>query len=111
MKWINPKKQLPQQGKKILYFKNGDIYVVQRYADLWVPIPFYDSEFAFHEQPQLWCDIRPPNGLTGKVHVWPEDSKRMLDLDELESFYPDLYQDFIDAQRSVWVKNENPPTS
>jgi hypothetical protein len=29
----------------------------------------------------------------------------MLDLDELEAFYPDLYQDFIDAQRQVWVKD------
>lgn len=104
MKWIKPKDELPPQGKKILYFKNGDIYVVQRFADLWIPMPFYDSEFAFHDEPELWCDIKPPNELTGKVHVLPINCKRALDMDELEAFYPDLYQDFIDAQRKVWVK-------
>jgi hypothetical protein len=105
MEWIDPKNKLPPQGKKILYFKYGDIYVVQRFADLWVPVPFHDSEYAFHDEPELWCDITPPHGLTGKIHLWPEESKRMLDVDEIEAFYPDLYQDFIDAQRQVWVKD------
>ena len=105
MKWISPKDQLPPQGKKILYFKKGDIHVVQRFKDLWLPVPFYDSEFAFHDEPELWCDITPPNGLVGKLLFLPEDNKRLLDLDEIQLFYADLYEYFIEEQRKIWVKD------
>lgn len=103
MEWINPKIQLPPQGKKILYFKNGDIYVVQRYGDLWLPLPFYDSKFAFHNEPDLWADIIPPVGFTGKVFVMPVD-KEPISIDDLEKDEPELYHEMVEAQRKMWMK-------
>ncbi len=105
MKWIKPKDQLPPQGKKILYFKEGDIYVVQKYGDLWLPIPFYDSQFAFHDAPDLWADIIPPEGFTGKLH-FAMGSPKMIDTDELQEIYPTQYNDYVEALRKMWVKNE-----
>ncbi len=101
MEWKKPKDELPPQGKKILYFKKGDIYVVQRFADLWVPIPFYDSEFSFHEEPDLWCDITPPEGYTGKLNYSVKNG-RMIDTDELEMFYPEKHKELVEIQRKIW---------
>jgi hypothetical protein len=107
MEWIDPKDELPPQGKKILYFKKGDIHVVQRFGDLWLPIPFYDSQYAFHDAPDLWTDIIPPEGYTGKVFFMvPEDTARMFDADEYEMFYPEQYKELVESQREMWLKNE-----
>ncbi len=105
MKWISPKDELPPQGKKILYLKNGDVYVVQRFKDLWLPIPFYDSEYNFHDEPELWTDIELPNGLTGKIFVH-DDTGRVMDVDEFEMFYPDDYEELVEEQRELWAKDE-----
>jgi hypothetical protein len=106
MKWIRPTDQLPPQGKKILYFKNGDIYVVQRFAELWLPIPFYDSVFAFYDEPELWCDIEPPENYTGKVFVKsPKDKDgNLMTIDELEIRYPKEYKKLIEIKKDFWEK-------
>lgn len=104
MEWKKPSDELPPQGKKILYFKKGDIYVVQRFGDLWLPIPFYDSEFSFHDEPELWCDIIPPKGLTGKLH-FAVGGSRMVDTDEFEMFYPESYKELMQDQRTLWMKD------
>ncbi len=106
MLWIDPKEELPPQGKQILYFKSGDIYVVQRFGDYWFPIPFYDSKFAFHDAPDLWADIIPPHGFSGKIRiVVPDQPTEMHEIDYLEIYHPNTYREFVQMQKNRWVKN------
>lgn len=100
MQWISPKDKLPPQGKKILYFKKGDIYVVQRFGKYWLPIPFHDSKYSFHDEPELWCDITPPNDLTGLMRI--RVYGHFYNLDELEKIHPDSYEEVIDIYLSLW---------
>lgn len=104
MQWIKPSDELPPQGKKILYFKKGDIYVVQRYGSLWIPIPFHDSKFAFHDEPELWCNIVPPKGFSGQVYLIPKGYRKM-DVDELEMFLPEVYNELIERKKEIWVND------
>ena len=106
MRWIDPKDELPPQGKKVVWFKAGDMCVVQRYGNLWCPIPYHDSRYATTEAPELWADIEPPEGYTGKVYLQLSGHKKLLDLDEIEAFYPVVYKDFIQANQEMWVKHE-----
>jgi|SRR5215831_7361290 len=100
MEWIRPADKLPPQGKKVLYLQKGDVYVVQRWGEYWLPIPFYDSKYAFHDKPELWADINLPDGLTGKVHVKIEGN--MCDIDELQEKHPNEYKEFLRSQLKVW---------
>lgn len=108
MQWKKPSEELPPQGKKILYLSKGDCYVVQRMGKYWLPIPFYDSKFAFHDEPELWADIEMPGMLTGKVHFLcaDEDHEDMLDLDELEMQENCIYKELLDAQLKLWGIDE-----
>lgn len=90
MKWIKPADELPPQGKKILYFSRGDIYVVQRFGKYWFPIPFSDSKFIFNTAPELWADIIPPGNCTGKMKFILGDE--VFDLDELEMAHNEHYK-------------------
>lgn len=93
MDWISPKDRLPPQGKKILYFDNGDVYVVQRFGEFWLPIPFTDSKYAILCEPQLWSDIHLPEPFTGRVYVSVKNSSP-LDIDSLEREHPRIYHEF-----------------
>jgi hypothetical protein len=104
MEWIKPKDQPPPQGKKILYFKDGDIYVVQRFADLWLPIPFFDSQYSFTEEPDLWADFTPPDGYTGKLHVQPGEDGIKYDIDQCQKLFPEVYDLLVKVQRSNWTQ-------
>jgi len=100
MDWISPKDKLPPQGKKILYFKKGDIYVVQRIGKYWLPIPFFDSEYSFHDEPELWCDITPPGRFTGFLKIIMND--HAYNVDEFEIHHPDAYKEFIRFSIMQW---------
>ena len=104
---MRPKDKLPPQGKKILYFKNGDIYVVQRFAEMWLPIPFYDSKYAFHDEPDLWCDIEPPENYTGKIFVKSAktEDRHLMTIDEFQMYCPSEYEKLINSQKELWEKN------
>ncbi len=97
IKWIDPKLRLPPQGKKILYFSKGDIYVVQRFSHMWLPIPFLDSEYVFSEPPELWAEFNIPNNMTGKMHIIPEGHSDMIDIDTFEKRFPNEYSEFLNA--------------
>ena len=103
MNWKNPSQELPPQGKKILYFKKGDMYVVQRIGNLWLPIPFYDSIFAFIDPPDLWSDVEMPEGFTGKLMIGLND--RLIDMDTLEKTDAELYLSLVQAQKDLWTKS------
>lgn len=102
MKWIKPEDEAPPQGKKILYLQNGDVYVVQRIGDYWLPIPFFDSKYAFHHPPDLWADIELPHDLTGKTRIFIKKEKKLYDIDEIEVKYPHIYQDLLDQSKKLW---------
>ena len=102
MKWIRPEDELPPQGKKILYLQKGDVYVVQRWGEYWLPIPFHDSQYSFHDSPELWAHIELPEPLKGKALIAIEGEKRLLDLDEVEMVHPELYKELIEAKMVFW---------
>ena len=95
MDWISPKKKLPPQGKKILCFDKGDIYVALRFGKYWFPIPFLDARFATHLEPELWADIVPPEGYTGLIRTVVKE--RMYNMDELEINHYDSYKILVDG--------------
>lgn len=101
MNWISPKEKLPPQGKKVLWFGNGEAFVVQRFGDYWIPIPFFDSKYAFNNEPELWCDIEMPNELTGKIFVSVENEK-LVDIDTLEEIHKDVYERMIKTMLNMW---------
>lgn len=104
IKWIDPKLRLPPQGKKILYFDKGDVYVVQRFGDYWVPIPFVDSEYAFHNAPELWAEFNFPPGYAGFCLFSFDEGKTLMTLDEAQKSNPDFYEDFMEYTKEAWEK-------
>lgn len=105
IKWINPDSYLPPQGKKILYFSKGDVYVVQRFGKYWLPIPFTDSKFSFHESPELWAEFNFPKDFTGKLRMQIEG--KIWNMDQVEEYYPEKYKDFIEMfEKELGLKNE-----
>ena len=106
MNWIDPKielpdgKHLPPQGKKILYFKQGDIYVVQRFGKYWLPIPFHDSSFTFHDEPDFWADIISPTGYTGFLRLVVDGV--LYTIDDLEIHHPEVYASLIHGTKTFW---------
>lgn len=93
MKWFDPKKKLPPQGKKIIWFSKGDSHLVQRFGKYWVPFPFTDSRLAHLNPPELWADVHYPEPYKGMVKVCVEGL--MYTIDELEEYYPNVYRSVI----------------
>jgi hypothetical protein len=100
--WKKPSDEMPPQGKKIIWFHNGDMQVVQLWGDVWCPIPFIDSEYARTHEPELWADIEAPEGYTGKVFVGVKGTNKILEVDELEMFYPEDHKNFVETMRKAW---------
>ena len=93
MNWIDPQDKLPPQGKKILWFSDGDCHVVQRFGKYWVPIPFVDSKHAHLNAPELWNDLYFPDPYKGLIQVSVENDDNLYTIDELEIFHNDVYRD------------------
>jgi hypothetical protein len=94
MNWIDPKVQQPTQGKKILWFKEGDCFVVQRIGKYYIPMPFLDSKSFFWHEPDLWADISLPEPYTGLLRIAPDidHCDDRFTLDELEMYLPVIYE-------------------
>jgi hypothetical protein len=105
MKWIKPSDKLPPQGKKILYFLDGDLYVVQRFGMHWLPIPFADSKYGHFAPPKYWSDITPPEGLTGKMIVSVDND--LFDIDELEIAHHYFYVRLVESISKEFRKGSN----
>lgn len=95
MKWYSPLEKVPPQGKKIIWFKEGDCQVVQKFGDYWIPIPFTDSKYAKTDCPDLWADIQMPGEYTGKLHVMFQGE--FCDIDTFEKENPEAYTEFVSA--------------
>lgn len=104
IKWIDPKLRLPPQGKKILYFDKGDVYIVQRFAEMWLPIPFTQPKFDFTKQPELWSDFELPGNYKGYMFISWSDEENLLTVDEFQKKHPEDYQEFIEHWRKFVEK-------
>jgi len=98
--WISPKDELPTQGKKVLWLAHGDLQLVMRFDDFWLPIPFTDHKMCHIYAPELWQDIILPPPLEGKLKVMPENSNRLLDIDEVEMMEPEFYKSLVNCMLS-----------
>jgi hypothetical protein len=105
MNWNKPSDKKPDQGKKILCMLKVDFYVAQRFGPYWFPIPFYDSLFSRHSEPELWQDIYFPAVYSGKMRV--QVNGRMYDIDELEEHHPDIHKTLVDGQLKLFEDMKN----
>jgi hypothetical protein len=106
MKWIDPKDELPPQGKKILHFKSGDMKVVHRMGEYWFPLPFHDSKFTTIGPPDLWCDIIPPKGYTGKLFFRMKGEDEHMEMDYLEIHHNKFYKQIIEMSVEMFSRHE-----
>jgi hypothetical protein len=109
IRWIDPKLRLPPQGKKILYFDHGDIYIVQRFGKYWFPMPFFDSKFSkdiYKTTPQYWAEFDFPENYTGKMKILPDGGNDFLDMDDFSKKHPILFEEFVRAQVNIFEKQE-----
>ncbi len=95
MIWIDPNKRLPPQGKKIIWFGNGDTHICQRFGKYWFPIPFIDSRFAHLRSPEVWAEIKLPSPYKGKVMIIVDGKE--YDIDNLEKIHNDIYRDILNS--------------
>lgn len=84
MEWHKPKDRMPEQGKKILCFLEGDVYVGIRFGKIWSSYPDIDSMCAIFVVPDLWSEIDLPGRFRGYVLFQPNHKGPHLTLDQLE---------------------------
>jgi hypothetical protein len=96
MRWFKPSEGLPKQGVRVLCVSKGDVWVAQRMGKYWFPIPFCDSIYATCTEPDLWCFIDLPNGLTGGMKV-AVDNGKLIDMDAFEKQHPEEFNDFVET--------------
>ena len=104
--WNDLKDVKPPQGLKVLcLWGKGDYAVMQRFDDLYVPIPFADSSFATGEPPDFWrrIEFKKPNA--GYIKFVIEDE--ILTLDELQEKYPETYNQFIKHVKEQFKKKKD----
>ncbi len=95
--WKCCKKQPPETGKKVLCFKEGDLYVAFRLGNYYIPMPFADHYFSRDLSfPETWSEIDFPQGITGHttVAVDQDNYKNLMTLSELEVDYPEDFKIF-----------------
>lgn len=93
MKWILPKDELPPMGYKVLCYDEGDYFVAQRFREYWFAIPFTDSKFADHKEPQKWSHIEFTEGNKGYMYILYKGELRTLN--EIDKIAPDILDELI----------------
>jgi hypothetical protein len=92
--WQSPKVERPPQGVKVLWFDDGNIFVVQRYGDKYLAIiPNYAKLLP---EPKLWAHIEFPPGYEGITYLTPKGSDQRLTFDEFERDYPEDHKKFME---------------
>lgn len=99
--WQSPKVEKPPQGTKVLWFKNGDLFVCQRWGDIYLQICKAHNDKSpigvDLGEPLLWKLVKLPDPYTGKITVSVGGSKELFDLDELERLHPESYNELLAA--------------
>lgn len=109
-KWKCCKKEPSETGKKVLCNHKGDLFVAVRLKNSYVPMPFADHYFSPSlSQPDCWCEIDFPEGLTGHIRVMPEGlDSDIITLSECEVDYPETFNDFASSLISSMGKIKKP---
>ena len=92
--WQSPKVQLPPQGRKILWFKNGDLFVAYRLGDKYLCVSPKGSGLL--EPPSLWMLAPLPDPYEGLMRVVLKSGGDLITIDELELNSPIEYREFLD---------------
>ncbi len=115
MTWIQTRLRLPPQGKKVLWFNDGDCWVAQRFGKYWFPIPFCDSTLARIDAPVMWQDISLPDRFHGYMQLYIEN--KFYTIDEVEKEHNDVYRHFVNQilvyyrRKKKSVEHTKVPTS
>jgi hypothetical protein len=99
MEWIKYSKyNLPPQGMKVLCFRKGDMWVAQRFdykgKDVWIPIPYTDSQLANTDPPDYWVQVEFPEGYKGFMQM-QHDNGPLMFLDEYQEKFPEDHAVFV----------------
>jgi len=100
--WIKSSLRKPPQGKKVLCFDNGDIYVRHRFKDYWFPIHYIDSESDNADEPEFWQEIDFPPGFYGYMQVF--HAGEFYKIDEWEKLNPDDFNELVENMAKVFTK-------
>ena len=102
--WYRPQEKLPPQGYKVLcQYGGGDYAVMQRFGDLWLPIPFLDSTRARKTAPDYWQHIDFVGENTGYTKVFiGKDINTLMDFDQLEKMDKETYDMIVEYHLSVF---------
>jgi len=104
MKWNKTCEKLPEQGKKILCFDNGDVWIAQRFDKYWLEIPFTDSKYAKQKIPDMWSEINFPDPYKGYLLFKNKECGELLNVDEFKKKHPYQYKEFIETYVKKMVK-------
>jgi len=95
-KWKSCKENPPDIGQKVLAFHKGDIYVVVRYEDHYLPMPFFDHYHALNLCfPEMWMELDFPEGFNGKMRVAIDGE--ILDMPQYKCRHPEKYKELADS--------------
>jgi hypothetical protein len=85
--------------KKVLCFRNGDLYVAMRIDEYYLPIPFSDHYFCKSlSKPQKWHQIPFPDGFTGETKISvTANLNNVITMEECEKLHPKLYREFANV--------------
>lgn len=105
MDWQSPKVEQPPQGQKILWLKDGDVYVAQRFGDKYFTYIRKAAEMLEH--PTLWAYFEMPEPYTGQMKVSLDDGD-LMPIDDFEQNHPEEYKEFISSLSAMkWASCEN----
>ena len=90
---------LPPQGKKIICFKKGDLWVARRLnykgKDYWVEIIYGGIGSVLTDEPEYWMNLELPEGCTGYM-LLGIDGRDPINIDELQLTDPESHQKFVE---------------
>jgi hypothetical protein len=92
MNWQSPSVQQPPQGVKILWFKNGDLFVAQRVGKRYLSLQ--PGEAVLLDEPKLWMKAPVPPPYEGIMMVSVENGDKLM-VDEFEEKHPEDYKEFV----------------
>jgi hypothetical protein len=97
---LNP----PPQGKKIVCFKKGDLWIARRLnhkgVDYYLEIQYDGKGSILTETPEYWIDTWLPEKYTGYMKVSVDDGP-LLTFDELQQQNAEYHENFIEP----FIKN------
>jgi hypothetical protein len=99
---------LPPQGKKIICFRKGDLWVCRRLhykgKDYWLEIQYAGGSSMLTDTPDYWMELDLPDGCTGYMLLGINGGDPIT-FDELQRIDPESHEEFVEGM----VKNAKRP--